>query len=124
MKDLEDPCGGAVLASFSTSQLRREVTTLRRELMSLRREQMDREAAPEVEDSSRKLMRRELSPDLQANEPMRSRRELAIKVEAPSADAGDSAAVGGSQQGSEDPEKPPKVRNVGTTHAVLLGWSL
>ena len=84
MKDLEDQCGGAVLASFSTSQLRRE------------------------------LMRRELSPDLQANEPRRSRRELAIKVEAPSADASDSASAGGSQEGSEGPEKPPKVRNVGT----------
>ena len=107
MKDLEDPCGGTGLASFSTSQLRRELAKLRRELMS-------REAAPEVEDSSRKLMRRELSPDLQANEPRKSRRELAIKVEAPSDDASDSAAAGGSQEGSEGPEKPPKVRNVGT----------
>ena len=110
MKDLADPCGGAVLASFSTSQLRREL--------------MSREAVPEVEDSSRELMRRELSPDLQANEPRRSRRELAIKVEAPSADANDSAAVGGSQQGSKDPKKPPTVRNVGAsaTHAALLCW--
>ena len=110
MKDLEDPCGGTGLASFSTSQLRREL--------------MSREAAPKVEDSSRKLMRRELSPGLQAIGPRRSRRELAIEVEAPSADAGDSAAAGGSQQGSDDPKEPLKVRNVGAfaTHAVLLGW--
>jgi hypothetical protein len=100
MKDLMDPCGGTGLASFSTGQLRREL--------------MSREAAPKVEDSSRKLMRRELSPDLQAIGPRRSRRELATEVEAPSADASDSAAAGGSQQGSEDPEKPPKVKNVGT----------
>ena len=122
MKDLEDPCGGTGLGPVSTGQPRQELTKLRRALMSREVEYSSRPL--KVEYSSRQQMSRELSPGLHATEPRRSRRELAIKVEVPSADANDSAAVGGSQQGSKDPKKPLTVRNVGAfaTHAALLCW--